>query len=116
MRAAICAALLATSAHAEPTEIIAGRGDFGDAVSFEMQAYSGVLTYDNSERQTSSAGDFVIASGGASCGFSVRLGGVDVEGAEIVSVACKPPYTAHPETAHIPDGQVFHFSVELVGF
>ena len=106
MRAAIIAMLMASAAHAEPETLT--NGSFGgDTASLHMDgAYSGVLTYHNSEMQSSATGTWPIASDVVTCSITIIAKGAAPETA---SVECGDGWIVEPETADVPDGQGFDF-------
>lgn len=106
MRSAIIAAIMVSAAHAEPTEL--RNGAFGgDTASLHIGgAYSGVLTYHNSEQQSSASGTWPIVSDVVTCSITIIAKGAAPETA---SVECGDGWVVEPETADVPDGQGFDF-------
>lgn len=106
MRAAIIAMLMASVARAEPANLT--NGSFGgDTASLRMDgAYSGVLTYRNSELQSSATGTWPVSSGVVTCNISITA---KAASPEIARVECGDGWIVEPETADVPDGQSFDF-------
>lgn len=106
MRAAIIAMLMASAAHAEPETLRNGLFG-GDTASLHMDgAHSGVLTYHNSEAQSSATGTWPIESDVVTYSITIIAKGAAPETA---SVKCGDGWLVEPETADVPDGQGFDF-------
>ena len=106
MRVAIIAMLMASAAHAEPANLT--NGIFGgDTASLHMDgAYSGVLTYRNSELQSSATGTWPIVSDVVTCNITITA---KAAAPETASVQCGDGWIVEPKTADVPDGQSFDF-------
>lgn len=100
------AAILATSAQAEPVNL--NNHDFdGDKAELRMEsATMGVLTYSNTALQRSANGTWEIASDQVLCLLTIT-----VADAETASVQCAEGWIVEPQTAEVPDGEAFHFIV-----
>lgn len=106
--AIIVLAIVAAAAHAEPEALKNGLFG-GDTASLHMDgAYSGVLTYHNSEAQSSATGTWPIASDVVTCSITIIAKGAAPETA---SVKCGDGWVVEPETADVPDGQGFDFAL-----
>ena len=100
------AAILATSAQAEPVNLTNANIE-GDKAELHMESTAmGVLTYSNTALQRSANGTWEIASDQVLCLLTIT-----VADAETASVECADGWTVEPQTAEVPDGEVFHFIV-----
>jgi hypothetical protein len=100
------AAILVTSAQAEPVNLTNANIE-GDKAELRMESPTmGVLTYHNTAQQRSANGTWEVASDSVLC-----LLNITVADAETASVQCAEGWTVEPETAEVPDGETFHFIV-----
>jgi hypothetical protein len=105
-RLALAAALAATTAQAEPVNLTNANIE-GDKAELRMEsATMGVLTYSNTALQRSANGTWEVASDSVLCLLTIT-----VADAETATVQCAEGWTVEPETAEVPDGEVFHFIV-----
>ena len=105
-RLLLAAILAATTAQAEPVNLTNANIE-GDKATLTMESTSiGVLTYSNTALQRSANGTWEIASDQVLCLLTIT-----VADAETASVECAEGWTVEPQTAEVPDGEVFHFIV-----
>lgn len=111
-RLALAAILAATSAQAEPVNLTDAPVE-GDKAELHMEGTAmGVLTYSNTAEQRSANGTWEVASDEVLCLLTIIAKG---GGPETASVECAEGWQVEPESADVPDGEVFHFVVSWQG-
>jgi hypothetical protein len=107
-RLALAAILAATSANAGPVNLTDAPIE-GDKAELHMEGTAmGVLTYSNTALQRSANGTWEVASDQVLCLLTIVAKG---GGPETASVECAEGWQVEPQSAEVPDGEVFHFIV-----
>lgn len=109
-RLALAVAIAATSAQAEQVNLTNAPVE-GDKAELHMESRAmGVLTYSNTALQRSANGTWEVASDDVLCLLTIVAKG---GGPETASVECGEGWQVEPESAEVPDGEVFHFVVSF---
>lgn len=109
-RLIIAAILAATSAQAGPVNLTDAPVE-GDKAELHMESTAmGVLTYSNTAEQRSANGTWEVYSDEVLCLLTIIAKG---GGPETASVECAEGWQVEPESAEVPDGEVFHFVVSF---